>query len=103
MTEGLDFRLYLQAAVDRAGGQGAFAKVAGVTQPYVSDVLKGRRPPSEKLLAAVGLRKIVRYEPASLEAEEVVAEWLRERGRDEDLQRFTESAVWIAGNGRVRS
>lgn len=46
-----------------AGGQSAFAKKHGVSVAYVSDVLNGRKSPGPALLKAMGLRKVVRYEP----------------------------------------
>ena len=40
-----------------AGGQAVFAKRHGLTKAYVSQVLQGGRPPSEKLCAALGIRE----------------------------------------------
>ena len=37
----------------------------GVTQGYLSKVLAGDCNPGEKLLRQLGLRKVVRYEPAN--------------------------------------
>ena len=37
----------------------------GVTQGYLSKVLAGDCKPGEKLLRQLGLRKVVRYEPAN--------------------------------------
>lgn len=50
----------LNEAVSEAGGQSSFARHAGISQSFVSDVLSGKRRPSPRLLRALGLRwKIV--------------------------------------------
>lgn len=49
----------IKRMVDAAGSQAAFARQAGVTPQYVSQVLNAQKPPSDDLLAAVGLRRIV--------------------------------------------
>lgn len=54
--------LLREACID-AGSQRAWATEHGVSPVYVSDVLSGRREPGEKILDALGLRKIVSYEP----------------------------------------
>jgi hypothetical protein len=43
----------------------ALAADLGVTQGYLSKVLAGDCNPGEKLLRQLGLRKVVRYEPAN--------------------------------------
>ena len=43
----------------------AMAAELGVTQGYLSKVLAGDCNPGEKLLRQLGLRKVVRYEPAN--------------------------------------
>lgn len=48
------------------GGQAAWAKQHRIQKPIVSDVLHGTRPPSDAILHALGLRKIVSYEPAGM-------------------------------------
>lgn len=52
----------LRKACRDAGGQSAWADLHGVSPAYVSDVLNARREPGEKILVALGLRKVVRYE-----------------------------------------
>lgn len=44
----------------------ALAAELGVTQGYLSKVLAGDCNPGEKLLRQLGLRKVVRYEPANV-------------------------------------
>ena len=58
----------IAARVKAAGGQEAFAILAGVSQGYINDILKGKRAPGEKVLQAVGYRKVVLYEPESGES-----------------------------------
>lgn len=41
--------------------QSAWASVNGFSMQYVSAVLKGRKKPSDRLCAAVGLRKVTSY------------------------------------------
>lgn len=38
------------------------AKKYGVSQPFMSDVLKGKKHPNEAMLKSVGVRRIVTYE-----------------------------------------
>ena len=35
----------------------------GVSRTYLSDVIAGRRAPGPKILTALGLRRVVTYEP----------------------------------------
>jgi len=48
----------LSAAVDAAGSQRAYARSIGVSQAYVGDILAGNRQPGDRVLAALGLRRI---------------------------------------------
>ena len=45
----------LRRSFDRAGGQAAWARRYNLSPAYVSEVNRGKRPPSEKVLAALGL------------------------------------------------
>lgn len=45
----------LRRATDEAGGQKAFASQHGVSQAYISDVLRGRREPGPAILNTLGL------------------------------------------------
>lgn len=56
MFDGDNVRKLLRSRVERAGGQSAFAKQAGVERTHMNMVLNGRRPPSPSILAALGLR-----------------------------------------------
>jgi transcriptional regulator with XRE-family HTH domain len=49
----------------RESTQKALAKQCGISEQYLSDVLLGRREPAEKLLEAVGFRRVVTYRPIS--------------------------------------
>lgn len=51
----------LRAACKAAGGQKAFARLHDFTPAYVHDVLHGRRPPADRILAAIGLERIIVY------------------------------------------
>jgi hypothetical protein len=48
----------LRQAIASAGTASAFAAQAGLSAQYVADVLAGRRQPADRLLAALGLRRI---------------------------------------------
>ena len=39
----------------------------GVSASYLSDVVNSRREPGDKILAGLGLRKVVRYVPAKVQ------------------------------------
>ncbi len=56
-----DIRVRLSAAVRDLGSQKALAEKAGVSQTYLCDVLRGRREPGERLLAAIDLRRVDRF------------------------------------------
>lgn len=43
------------------GRQVEFALRAGVTQQYISDILRGKREPGPKILDALGLQKVIVY------------------------------------------
>lgn len=57
-----DFTATLTRYVHKAGSQSAAAKRLGVSGAYLSDVKNGRREPGEKLLTALGLKRVVSYE-----------------------------------------
>jgi hypothetical protein len=58
-----DVRAMLRTAVEAAGSQIAWARAHRLSGVYVSDVLHGRREPAGKILAALGMEKIVMYRP----------------------------------------
>ncbi len=43
------------------GGQKAWAEAHNISPQYLCDVLNARREPGESILAALGLRRLVRY------------------------------------------
>jgi hypothetical protein len=48
----------LKAAVEREGDQTAFAKRHGINRAYLNMILNGKRPVSDFIAEAVGLRKV---------------------------------------------
>jgi DNA-binding phage protein len=48
----------LRAAVEREGGQSAFATHHGVNRAYLNMILNGRRPVSDSIARALGLHKV---------------------------------------------
>lgn len=49
----------MHEAIEDYGSVAGFSRRSGLSPQYVHDVLAGRRKPSEKLLTALGLEKIV--------------------------------------------
>jgi hypothetical protein len=52
----------LRDECDRLGSQEKWARLNGLTPSYLSDVLNGRTPAGPKVLAGLGLRRVVGYE-----------------------------------------
>ena len=57
-----DVLFLIQREINLAGSRDAFAASRGVSTPYLSQVLNKRRPPSDKLLSAIGLRRVMTFE-----------------------------------------
>ncbi len=53
----------LQTECAKAGGQKAWAAEHGLSGGYVSSVLHAKQDPGPAVLAALGLRKVVSFEP----------------------------------------
>jgi hypothetical protein len=51
----------LRSECDKAGGQKAWGDARGISAQYVSDVIAGRRLPGSKVLAALGVERVVSY------------------------------------------
>lgn len=54
----------LQLWVDMVGTQKEAARRAAISAQFLCDVLKRRREPTDKLLAQIGLKRMVIYVPA---------------------------------------
>ena len=52
----------LRSEVKRAGGQKEWARKSGVAPSMISMVLTGDRPPNEKIISALKLRRVVIFE-----------------------------------------
>jgi hypothetical protein len=57
-----EFRSYLKSQSGQYGSQKLLARHLGVNDAYLSDVIRGRRDPSQKLLLACGFRRVITYE-----------------------------------------
>lgn len=57
----IEFTQYLKSQIHKAGSQKEFARLTGISESYLSDVLRSRRDPGEKLLKAVGVKRVVTY------------------------------------------
>jgi hypothetical protein len=57
-------RRLLGAAVQQAGTQASWCALHDISPAYLSDVLAGRREPGEKILAAMGLERVLSYRVA---------------------------------------
>lgn len=60
MTEEEVYR-HLLDAIDRAGGQRPFARQLGVTPSYINDVVNKRRLMSDRILGAIGIKRVVTF------------------------------------------
>jgi transcriptional regulator with XRE-family HTH domain len=58
-----DLIAYIRSIVDEQhqGSQLSFAKKYSISSQYVNDILHGRRDPGQKILDAIGLKKVVTY------------------------------------------
>ncbi len=53
---------YLKQELEKAGTQKAFARQCGISEQYLTDILKRRREPGEKLLKALKIKRVITYE-----------------------------------------
>ncbi len=53
-----DVARLLRATVEQEGGQSAFAKHHGIDRAYLNMILNSKRPVSDSIAGAVGLRKV---------------------------------------------
>lgn len=51
----------LRAAIATVGTAAEFCRKHSVSEAYVSEVLSGSKPPADKILAALGLERVVTY------------------------------------------
>lgn len=58
----------LKAAVSAAGSAKAWAASQGLSPQYVSEVLSGRREPSVRILAPLGLQRVTIIAPITKES-----------------------------------
>lgn len=58
----------LDGRIEEAGSQAMLAEQLGVSWQYLNDVLYRRRMPGKKLLAALGLRRVMTFEPLDINA-----------------------------------
>lgn len=61
MTARVDPVAVLRARVAAAGTQQQFAQEHGVSAQHVSDILSGRRDPGPRVLAILGLTRVITY------------------------------------------
>ena len=55
----------LRKSTEEAGSVSRWCQDAKLHQPYISDVLRGVRPPSPAIAAALGYRRVFSFEPVS--------------------------------------
>jgi len=55
------FKAKLLREIQRHGNQKKTAKALGISEQFLTDVLKGRRGPGPKLLKSLGLERRVQY------------------------------------------
>lgn len=66
--DGADVFAELARAIRDAGGQKAWCEAHGIAPQHVNDVLHARREISDRILRALGLRRVVRYARVSISA-----------------------------------
>ena len=54
-------RQLLRARCEQAGSQSGAGRKLGLHQPYINDVISGKRPPSDDLCAALFIERVVSY------------------------------------------
>lgn len=54
-------RLKLKVLAGKSGGQSNLALMTGISRQFVNDVIHGRRKPTNRILKALGLRRIEIY------------------------------------------
>lgn len=59
-----DVRREIARQAEDLGSVTAWAKTKKLSQAYVAHVLQGRQEPGKKILAALGVRRVVNYERA---------------------------------------
>jgi hypothetical protein len=52
----------LRNHIEKEGSMRAFADKHDFNVSFISDIMRGRREPSERILLAVGVKKVVTYE-----------------------------------------
>ena len=57
-----EFIQMLRNSVDNAGSQKALAKDLGISEQYLTDLLRGRRMPGRQVLGALGMVEVRLYE-----------------------------------------
>lgn len=62
-----EVRDLLRNACDKAGDQKTFSEKTGISQQYISDVLRGKREPGQAILDVLGLERIVSYQVREVE------------------------------------
>jgi len=60
----LELLNHLKKLVEEAGTQKELASRLGVSLAYLNDVMLGRKEPGKKLLAALGVERVVIYKKA---------------------------------------
>ena len=56
-------RQILRQAIAQSGSQVRFAQAHGISPQYLNDMVKRNRDISGKILVALGLKKVVEFEP----------------------------------------
>lgn len=57
----MNVTLILRQHIETAGSQKAAARLLGVSETYISDVIRGRKEPGPSILDPLGLERVVTY------------------------------------------
>lgn len=61
MLSAAEVRDKLKNSCETAGSQSAWAKLHGLSGPYVNDVIHGRREPGAAICEALGIERVIAY------------------------------------------
>lgn len=54
----------LRQACRESGGQSAWCQKHGITAPFLSEILRGRRDPTERVVRLIGLERVMMFREA---------------------------------------
>jgi Helix-turn-helix len=90
------FAATLERYIKQSGSQEMAAQRLGISASYLSDVKKGRREPGDKILAALGLKRVVGYERIAMIVLMLLSLASPLSAQEKDSHPLRESLTWGA-------